>query len=97
MCPCSAVRSGGYDERVDSMERAVTRGNPSPHRTPESWARYAAACFGAAAALLTATVGSFLLGAVGTGFAAGAGLVATALLAFGLHARRRADAGAPRG
>lgn len=66
----------------------VSKPNPP---TAETWGRYAAGCFGSAAALLTATAATFVMGRVGVVFAVCAASLALLLFGLGFHCRRRAD------
>jgi len=59
--------------------------------TKHAWARIAGACFGMAAALLTATALLFVWGGISVAFAILAAVVAAALLLAGMLARRGAE------
>jgi CHASE2 domain-containing sensor protein len=59
--------------------------------TKHAWARIAGACFGMAAALLTATALLFVWGGIPVVFAILAAVVAAVILLAGMLARRRAE------
>ncbi len=61
------------------------------HLDKHAWARVAGACFGLAAALLTATSLLFVWGGVSIFFSIVAAVLASVLLLAGVLARRRAE------